>query len=227
VFLRQPARAHPDKGGDAARFRQLHAAFEEMAAATPETRRGLAAEVRAGEEMEEHAAAAEEAATAAAEEAAAVEAAVAAEWQPTWRTVAAALQCASAAYMAVWRRYQDKVYARRAASARRGAYGTVAARRAAQAAERRAARATATAAEAERAVAAMRAAERRTMERVTLARRSQAAGLRELSGQALLEAVAEDKAALREECAVMVPHALLSRHRCARPLTTACCLRPR
>ena len=218
AYLTAALHAHPDKGGEAARFREIQAAYELMVGATQAERQGIAAAPTEGREAAGRAAAAREAERAAAaaakaaqretEEAAAM---MAASWQPAWRTVAAALREAREAYMAAWQRYQRRKARRRELEETRDGYKSATARRAARAVERREARAKQTAAAEAAAVAAMRSVERRAMERMTAARIWRAEELREFSGRAFLEAVVADRTALETCYVVRVPYALLCR----------------
>ena len=223
AFLLAALRAHPDKGGDAARFRAVHDAYNEMkkvtaaeraqlteAAATARTAREDAAAAAAMAPMHPSSEARQAQAAARAARVAAAGAAAAANLQPAWREIAQHVVAARDAYMTAWQRHQQYVrQLRRAAAATGETPAEVAAYRAARAAEQRAARAAQKAAETARAVAEMRERERRTLERATAARQAHAERVRAVGGRAFLEAVMMDRTALETEYVVRLPLALL------------------
>ena len=229
-YLLAALQAHPDKpGGEAARFRAIQEAYEELGRHTPEERRRLVG--AAGREAEEAARTATRAAAAACgpgmgaklagleeAEAAAHEAAraakEAAEAPRAWQLVAERLRAAAAAYFKAWQALQREARRKREREAHEQGYESLAARRATETVQRReqakAARAAADAA----AVETMRAAERRVMERLTWARRAEANELRELSGRLLREAIEADWLTVRGAYRIKVPWAMWCVGRC-------------
>jgi len=234
-YLVAALRTHPDKpGGEAAKFRKVNEAYEELCSHTPEERRRLV-----GEEDEARQAATRDAAAAGGpvtdaemarleaeeEEAcrAAVEKKAAAAAPKVWQRVTERLRAAAAAYFEAWQAFQSELRRRREGAAIALNHTSHAARCAAEAVQRRErARADKEAADAA-AMAAMRAKERRVMERLTLARRAEAAELRELSGRRLREAIEADWEAVRRAYRVKVPWAAWCIGKCTCPRQGGVC----
>ena len=207
AYLKRALRAHPDKGGDAAVFRALHEAMEELQGLTPAERREAAeagrraeAEAKRAAEREEEAVSVEEAEEQwneaererrEAEQRAETAAAALREWTPTWRRVAAHVDKAGAAYFDAWRAHRKETRRARERSAREEGFDSDAQRRATGNAEAKRARAAARVAAREEEVNAMREAERRTSERLAAERAQEAVTLRERAGRHLLGALAD------------------------------------
>ena len=152
-YLLAALKAHPDKpGGEAARFRAIHEAYEELCRYTPEERRQLtgasareaeetaraaarAAATARGPEMEAELARREEAAREAHE--AAREAREAADAPRVWEQVAERLRAAAAAYFEAWQATLRGVRRKREKEAVALGYASHAAQCAAEAVQRR------------------------------------------------------------------------------------------
>ena len=226
-YLRLAMKHHPDKGGeDAAQFRAVQDAYEEMNRHTPEERRRMEAErqergrpatggstegeteTEDGEEVERAEAAEVKAVaewTVAAEDAA----------RPRgWTQVALRLKEAAAIYFREWHAFQRAVQRKRAEIAKTEGYETHAARCAARARQREEERRTKREAADTAALEAMRQEERNNQAVLRERRRQEVEQLRELSIKSLGEAIKKDYPEVARKYVVKVPWAMWCEQRC-------------